>query len=264
MKTQGAKSVVITGSTRGIGFCMAREFLKAGSYVLVSGRSEKNLNIAREKLKEWEGRVVTRLCDVTTYQDIEALWRVAEDQFGRVDIWINNAGVAQDSHPVWDLDPSDVSGIITTNVTGLIHGTQIAFRGMSEQGCGQIFNMEGFGSDGRWMKNLGVYGTSKRAVRYFTHAFREEARQSCVLVGTLSPGMMATDFLLTPLRKDPEKFRKSLRVLTILADKPETVARYLVVRILANKRQGAHFAWPAFGKILWRFVTAPFLKRKIF
>jgi NAD(P)-dependent dehydrogenase (short-subunit alcohol dehydrogenase family) len=258
-----AKNIVITGSSRGFGFALAREFLEAGCCVMLSGKSHQNLAQAVDKLKGYGGRVFSAACDVTNYADVQRLWQEAEERLPAVDVWINNAGIGQESVSVWEIPPETMKAIIETNVTGLIYGSRVAFLGMSAQGHGQIFNMEGFGSDGRHMNNLSLYGTTKSAVRYFTHGLAKEAGRSGVLVGTLSPGMMACDFVLEPMRKDQERSARSLRILNIIADRPETVARFLVPRILANKKQGAHFRWLTGRKLFRRFLTAPFVKRDI-
>jgi NAD(P)-dependent dehydrogenase (short-subunit alcohol dehydrogenase family) len=258
------KNIVITGSSRGIGFALANEFLKAGCQVMISGKSREHLKKALASFKEYKGRVFTQPCDVTRLTDLNGLWKAAQKRLGTVDVWINNAGIGQDWLPIWDVDPAKARAIVETNVIGLIHGAQIAFKGMRAQEQGQIWNMEGFGSDGRHMDNLSVYGTTKRALRYFTEALALEARGSGVLIGSMSPGMMATDFVLEPMRHDPERLKQSLKIFNIIGDKPETVARFMVPRILANKRQGRRLAWLTGGKIMLRFLTAPFVKRKVF
>ena len=86
------KNVVITGSTRGIGYAMAKEFLKRGCRVALSGRGETLRKTAREELQANEDRYCYVPCDVQKKSDPENLWSVAVEQFGSVDIWINNAG----------------------------------------------------------------------------------------------------------------------------------------------------------------------------
>ncbi len=89
--------------------------------------------------------------------------------------------------------------LIRTNLLGTIHGSRAAMRGMLAQGGGAIYNLEGWGSDGKRRGGLAVYGTSKCAIRYFTLALADEAAGTPVLVGTLSPGMMVTGFLTGPM-----------------------------------------------------------------
>jgi NAD(P)-dependent dehydrogenase (short-subunit alcohol dehydrogenase family) len=162
------KNIVITGGTRGIGFCMAREFLLRRCNVTISGTGEETIAQAVEKLQAHSERLQTATCDVRDYASVEALWNSAMERWGSIDIWINNAGISQPFARVWDLDERAIRAVIETNVTGMMYGSQIAMRGMMLQGRGAIYNMEGWGSDGGHMNNLNVYGTSKHALRYFT------------------------------------------------------------------------------------------------
>ncbi|MBR4122645.1 MAG: SDR family NAD(P)-dependent oxidoreductase, partial [Erysipelotrichaceae bacterium] len=88
-------NVVITGSARGLGFEMAKVFRKNGYSVALSDVNEKNLASAEEQLKKepGSGKVTAKLCDVTSLDQLEALWQHAASQLGEIDIWINNAGV---------------------------------------------------------------------------------------------------------------------------------------------------------------------------
>src|SRR5450756_599469 len=86
------KSVVITGSTRGIGFCMAQEFLKNGCRVTLSGRSEKSREAVLKAVREYQDRVLYVPCNVTSKSQLEQLWNESVKKWGSVDVWINNAG----------------------------------------------------------------------------------------------------------------------------------------------------------------------------
>jgi NAD(P)-dependent dehydrogenase (short-subunit alcohol dehydrogenase family) len=124
--------------------------------------------------------------------------------------------------------------------------------------------MEGHGSDGRIMKGLSVYGAAKRALRYVAQALAVEAKGTGVLVGALCPGIMVTDFTLSRLdRGDPAAWERAKKVFNILADRPETVAAFLVPRILAARRSGALIAWLTGPKIMSRFMTAGFARRRV-
>jgi NAD(P)-dependent dehydrogenase (short-subunit alcohol dehydrogenase family) len=258
--------VVVTGSTRGLGFALAREFLQRGCRVLVSGRSYEAVQGALAQLTDRAGRAAGQPCDVTDPAQVEVLWDGAVRRWGRVDIWINNAGVGQDYLRAWELATLEVIRIVETNILGMMHGCRVALRGMRAQGRGAIYNVEGWGSDGQHRDGLAVYGTTKRAVRYFSKALAhevatdEDPSQGRVTVGTLSPGMMVTDFLLGPMRRmaDAEQMR---RVVNILGDRPESVAAFLATKILANRKNGARFAWLTGMKATWRFLSAALTPR---
>ena len=81
-------NVVITGATQGIGKGLAREFAARGCNVAICGRSEESLAAALEEMSALEGRVVGRSCDVSQFEQLQALWDLAAEEFGGVDIWI--------------------------------------------------------------------------------------------------------------------------------------------------------------------------------
>ena len=258
--------VVITGSTRGLGFKLAQEFLSLGCAVVVSGRTHEATHAAVASLKgDYPGAVVHGFpCDTGVYAQVEALWDSARQALGGVDHWINNAGIGQPTAPIWEVSPNDMESILRTDLLGVLHGARVAMRGMLKQGSGSIWFMEGHGSDGRIMKGLSVYGTAKRGLRYAAQALAEEARGTGIRVGTLSPGIMITDFTMnTAHRGDPAAWERTKKAYNILGDRPETVAEFLAPRILAARKSGAHIAWLTTGKVMVRFLTAGITKRRV-
>lgn len=137
---------------------------------------------------------------------------------------------------------------------------------MLKQEYGQIWNMEGLGSNGMTIERTILYGTSKSALSYFSRGLAKELKNTPVKVGRLSPGMMLTEFITksptgeaSSVTRD-KQFRK---VFNTLADKPETVAGFLVPRMLSNTKQDAHLVWLTNLKSAKRFMTAPFNKRDL-
>ena len=260
-----AKTVVITGSTRGIGRGLAESFLAAGCRVMVSGRSADAVKAAATQLGERHGadRVGGQACEVTEFADVEALWGAAVARFGRVDIWINNAGITNGMAKLWDVQPKQFVSVMTTNVVGTLYGCRVAMRKMMAQKGGAIYNMEGLGADGRIMESLGLYGSTKRCVAYLTDALAKESRDSSVIVGGLRPGMVMTDFILQGFKTNPAALEQRRRMFNIIADRVENVAPWLVSRILTNNRTGVHFNYVNGPKMLWRFASAPFFPRNV-
>lgn len=260
------KNIVITGSTRGVGLCMTREFLKSGCNVTVTGKSEKSLEIAKNALAEFSANVLFVKCDVRIRAELENLWNETVTKWGQVDIWINNAGQNCPYEFVFDTDGFYVDAVIDTNIKGMIYGSQVAAKNMQAQRSGQIWNMEGLGSNDMIQLKTILYGTTKHALTYFTKGLAKELAGTNVLVGRLSPGMMLTEFITkTPEgNKSPvieeQRFQK---IFNILADKPETVAAFFIPRILANTKNNAHIVWLTNKKAMLRFTTSAFKKRKL-
>lgn len=259
------KTAVITGGTRGIGAALTRSFLRSGWTVVYSGTCSESVNSSLVSLREHfpGGNYRAVICDVTHPDDLSGLWDSAIKAFGTVDIWVNNAGTANDQAPFHRIDPAVFTAIIDTNVKGLLLATHVAYNRMLEQGHGAIYNMEGLGSDGRTVTGMTPYGTSKRAVRYFTDAFAAEVKDGPVIIGTVSPGMVLTDLTLGPLKRNPGNSEQVRKIYNILANEPDTIAPFLVRRMIGNRKNGAKISWLTTGKVISRFLFAPFSRRDI-
>ena len=264
------KTVVITGSTRGLGFEMAKLFRAAGLNLVINGVNGERLASAVSALEALEGagRVVGCQGSVASSADIQKLIDCADRAFGAIDIWINNAGVNQPMRPIWELTESETDSILSIDLRGAILGSQLAVRYMEKQGHGFVYNLEGYGSNDAFMLGLNLYGTSKRAVTHFTQGLAKECeeRANGVCVGRLSPGIMITDFTVKALggKENIQLPEKTKKVYNILGDYPDVVAAHLVKEMLANTKNNAHIEWLTSGKAAWRFMTAGFNKRNFF
>ena len=260
------KNIVITGSTRGIGFGLADAFLARGCSVTVSGRSQASVDQSAGKLAAKHGpeRVFGYPCDVTDFEAVQGLWDASKAHWGKIDIWINNAGIAHAQIDLREQAPEEMAAVVETNVTGAMYGARVALTGMLAQGSGCLYNMEGLGSDGRRVEGLTTYGTTKHALRYLTDALVEETKDTPVLVGALRPGMVVTDMLTKQYENRPEGWEEAKGIFNILADRVETVTPWLADQVLANSKHGARFQWLSRGKVMGRFLTAPFRKRDLF
>lgn len=261
------KAVVITGSTKGIGLGLAREFLKRDCFVVISARSRPKLEqVVAELRKEFgSDRVAGQPCDVTDSGQVQALWDAAVKSFGRVDIWINNAGIANTMLSLLELDLAEVAPVVNTNVTGLMYGAMIAFRGMTQQGGGQIYNVYGHGFNDNKVSGLHVYGTTKRAVRYFSEALIQDAEGTPVQVGTVGPGIVVTDFLIDDMRKmSPDQLEMVKPIYNCMADTVETVTPFLVEEILKNDKNGVAINWLTEEKINERMNSDDYCSRDLF
>jgi len=162
------------------------------------------------------------------------------------------------------LDPVLIASIFDTNCTGAIYGCKVALAGMKKQHHGAIYNLEGLGSSGGLIRGMTAYAASKRALAYIVDSLALEARGSGVIVGALRPGMTATDLIVNEYINKPAEWAKVSKVFNILSDTVETIAPWLVDRMLNNRRNGTRIEWLTGSKAAWRFMTAPFVKRKIY
>lgn len=260
------KNVVITGGTRGIGLAMSKEFLESGCNVTVCGKSYKNLEKCKDELKNYDDNVLYVQCNVADKADVERLWVEAKEKWESIDIWINNAGQNSPYEFSWDIDEKYVEQLVDTNIKGVIYGSQVASKHMIEQGYGQIWNMEGLGSNDSIIEKTILYGTSKRALTYFTKALAKEISKTNVRVGRLSPGMVLTDFMTQSPDGEKSKALENhsfKKIFNILGEKPEVIAKYLVTEMLKNKKNNGHIEWLTKSKSAKKFIIAPFKKEAL-
>lgn len=259
------KTVVITGSTRGLGFELAKKFKENDYNVVICGTREETVNNALAKFESvaGNGKVVGTTCNVTVLSDVEALADFAVKEFGMVDIWINNAGVNQSNKPAWEIDDKEIDSLLSIDLKGAINGSNVAVRTMKEKG-GAIYNVEGMGSTDEFQPGFALYGTTKRAVTYFTDALAKEVKYNNlpIIVGKLSPGIMITDFLTK--NGAMELSEKHKKVYNILGDYPDVIADFLVKHMLTNTKNGKRITWLTSAKASYRFMTAGFSKRDFF
>ncbi|MGB0102005.1 MAG: SDR family oxidoreductase [Nocardioides sp.] len=248
---------VITGSTKGIGFALARELVRRGHHVVVSGRGQDTVDEAVGKLgpEAAEGaRVTGRTADVSDPVQVQALWDAAVDAYGSVDLWVNNAGVAYTMRTIVETTPDEVDTMVSTNMLGTILGAQVAVRGMSAAGGGQVFNVLGGGSDGSVRPGMGVYSATKRGLDMFTRALVKEVEGTPVRVGQVRPGILITDGWLREAATHPEAVAGQRKIVNILSDHVDEVAPYLVEQMLASTKNGDQVAWLTKGRMMKKFL----------
>ncbi|CAK9172782.1 unnamed protein product [Ilex paraguariensis] len=264
----GPRNVVITGSTRGLGKALAREFLLSGDRVVVASRSPESVNMTiselEENLKEGmvtagsssrrnlaQAKVVGIACDVCQPDDVLKLAKFAVKELGSIDIWINNAGTNKGFRPLLQFSDEDIQQIVSTNLVGSILCTREAMSVMSSQvRGGHIFNMDGAGSGGSSTPLTAVYGSTKCGLRQLQSSLLKECKRSKVGVHTASPGMVLTDLLLSG------STTKNKQMFNIICELPETVARTLVPRMRVVKGNGKAINYLTPPRILLALVTA--------
>jgi NAD(P)-dependent dehydrogenase (short-subunit alcohol dehydrogenase family) len=258
------KIVVITGSTRGFGFVAAQELLKAGATVIVSGRSADALDKSLSELGSL-GNVTGWTCDVRDEKQVYALARNVIEKFGRIDIWINNAGYSAGSGVTLDIAPEKIIDMFISNDMGTFYGTQAAIHFMSQQKSGTLVNIYGAGSNGKASSPMGMYATTKAWITSFTRTLASEMKGSGIHILAFSPGMMLTDMLANPSvigERGKEKMKNFGFVLRFLVKPPEVAAKKLVEALINNKKEFAEVSvmkpWtPMFGllRVMFENIT---------
>ena len=259
------KTIVITGSTRGIGFALAREFLKRDCQVAISGRTDASVKNSVEKLEaEYpEKQIAGFPCDVSQYDQVNTLWEFSKKEFGNIDIWINNAGISNEQAPSWEVPASEIRSVIETNMLGELFGTKVAVQGFLGQGFGAVYNVEGLGANGKTnnVEGLSIYGTTKAGLNYFNKVLFKEIDHTKIITGALQPGMVLTDLVKGQYKDKPEEWEKVKGILGIIASPIDEVAVWMTNKILTNRKNGAYFHYGGTLRILKRMVLSPFRKK---
>ncbi len=223
---QQPRTVVITGSASGIGYGLARAVLAQGSNVMLSDVAGERLTAAAAALGSPEF-VGCQPCDVTDMDQLTQLWSRTVERFGRVDLWLNNAGVGP---PVirYDQVPAE----------WLDRALDVNLRGV-------------------------MYGTTKAAVRYFSQSLAKELGDCPVRVSWLNPGFVLTPMTIEENLRIRERvgeaqWRKIRWVMNAVADSPEEATPWLVERILRGEQPIDRLPTSVFlRRILASFVMRP-------
>lgn len=265
------QTVVITGSTQGLGMGYAREFLRRGHNVVLSGRSPATVAAAVERLggefPDARGRIAGIDCDVADLAAVQRLWDFAVASFGRADIWLNNAGYARTGARFADNTPSEIESMVRANVIGSINAAQVAIAGMQRQGGGKLYlTLGGGGATGRVVPGMTVYSTTKRAVRYLADCLikeRREVKDKAILIGTISPGINITEGMLREMRAVPPAQRvRAMKQLNFIGEHVETTTPWIVERVLADDKQGNDITWLTTGRLAKRALAMLFGARR--
>ncbi|MFJ8812962.1 SDR family NAD(P)-dependent oxidoreductase [Amycolatopsis thermoflava] len=196
---------IVTGASRGLGRAAAEALAAEGVSVLAAARSEADLKALRESAPD---AIETAVVDMTSAADVAALADRAVEVFGRLDIVVNNAGIApagsfaEQSQEVWD-------EVFAINVTAPAVLTRAAGRHLLAQGSGKIINIASTsGINGK--PSLVAYSSSKGAVLQFTKALAAEWGRFGVQVNAIAPGAFETQAQHAVLA-DPEILRRRIR-----------------------------------------------------
>lgn len=190
------KVAVITGSTRGLGLAIAQAYAAEGAAVVVSSRSAQAVEqtAADFRARGWQAAGMS--VDVADLAQVQSLAALAVKEFGKIDIWVNNAGVTGPYGPTAQFDPRVFEGVVRTNILGTYYGSITALSHFKKQGGGKLINMLGMGYNkpAPWQN---AYGSSKVWIRHFTKALAAENKdQTGIGIFALNPGMVLTDLLV--------------------------------------------------------------------
>jgi len=214
-----AHTALITGATRGIGLAIARALAAESCNLIVIGRDENSLAKLGRELSRKKIRVLAHACDVRDPHSVDALFRAIRREFSRLDILINNAGIAHPNLPIDQLPYRVWKDVLATNLDGTFLVTQASLAVM-KRGATIVNNLSIAAN--RVFAGSAAYNASKHAALGLTNTLREELRPRGIRVIGLLPGATDTDIWKTLWPQAPRRKMMST----------ETVARAVVDAIL--------------------------------
>ena len=187
--------VVITGATSGIGLTTARMAAEGGAKLVLAARGAEALDQLASELRRTGTQVATVAADVGKRDDVERIGQAALQRFGRIDTWINNAGISIFGRNE-DIPLEDMQRLFQTNYWGVVNGSLEAVKHMKTRGGGAIINLGSELSD-HSIPLQGIYAASKHAVKAFTDSLRMELEQdkAPISVTLVKPAGIETMFV---------------------------------------------------------------------
>jgi short-subunit dehydrogenase len=254
--------MVITGATSGIGLTTARMAADEGARLVLASRSADALDQLASELRRKGTQVATVAADVGKPEDVERIGQTAMERFGRVDTWVNNAGISIFGR-IEEVPLEDQQRVMQTNFWGVVHGSLEAVKRMKTRGGGALINVGSEVSD-RSVPLQGVYSASKHAVKAYTDALRMElekegAPMSVTLIRPAAIDTMFTVHAKNYMEKEP--------ALPPPIYAPELVAEAILYAAQNQKRDiyvGGHSKFASVGEFTMPRTLDRFMRATVF
>jgi NAD(P)-dependent dehydrogenase (short-subunit alcohol dehydrogenase family) len=253
---------VVTGGSRGIGQAIAEGFGRAGaSVVIASSRSASVAQTAGELSKQGL-RCLGVPCDVAEREQVERLRDEALNAFGKIDIWVNNAGISGPFGYTLDVPPAEWEQVIRVNLLGTYHGCTTVLPHMIERRYGRIINLSGGGAT-RPQRFLTAYSASKAAIVNLSKGLaRDYQEHKYLAINVLTPGIVPTEMtdfrgtrVVGPAADALKAFPRVMKIFGTTAEECAELALQLASPDLKNTN-GKVFSLMPRHRAIWRIVRA--------
>lgn len=226
MKDLKDKVVFITGATSGIGRSAAIKFAECGSKLILAARRKERLDSLKSELEGKFGvDVITIVLDVRNFPDVEKAVSGLDENWSKIEVLLNNAGLARGFSKVHEGSLDDWNEMIDTNVKGLLFVSKCVIPVMVKNNCGHVINIGSIAGHEVY-PNGNVYCASKHAVDAITQGMRMDLNGTGIRVTTIDPGLVETEFGLVRYRGDASKAKTAYKGMTPLS--PDDVADAIV------------------------------------
>ena len=202
------KVVLVTGGGRGIGRAIAIAFATQGSRVAITGRTQASLDKVAEEIRSVNGEALPLRCDITRAEEVAALNRQIADRLGKVQILVNNAGVAP-AAAFLEMEAGFWEEVLKINLTGAYHCCKVFLPEMIASGWGRIINIASTVAKVAY-PYISAYTASKHGLLGLTRALAIEMARTGVTVNAICPGYVDTDLTLTNAKLMAEKTGKAV------------------------------------------------------
>ena len=187
------KVVLVTGGSRGLGKAIALAMAKKGAMVAICGRKQEGLDQAKKEFGEMGLEIMAQVANVGKLDQVNALFQAVEDQFGRLDILVNNVGMNILTPSVTEADEALWDKIIETNLKGVYLVSSRAVRLMKKGGGGKIINISSIAAR-KATVGMGIYCVAKAGVEMLTKILALELAQDHINVNAVAPCVVRTQF----------------------------------------------------------------------
>ncbi len=218
------KIVLITGASSGIGAGIARELASAGATLVLGARRTDRLDALAGEIRTTGGKVMTRRLDVTDRADVAAFAQAARQEFGRVDVIINNAGIMPLSLMA-SLKVDEWDRMVDVNIKGVLYGIAAVLPDMTQRGSGQIINIASIGAFSV-SPTAAVYCATKFAVRAISDGLRQENEK--LRVTCIHPGVVESELADTITDPVAVAGMKAYRAIALQADAIGRAVRFAI------------------------------------
>ncbi|MEM7617976.1 MAG: SDR family NAD(P)-dependent oxidoreductase [Pseudomonadota bacterium] len=187
------KIVLITGASQGIGASIAKAYAKAGAHVILVARNQKNLEAIDDEIKEAGGQATLLPLDLQDLSSIEKIGPSIAEKFGKLDIFVGNAGLAGTLMPLHQISNSEFDRVLTVNLSANFYLIKTLDPLLKASKAGRVIFVTTGDVVTQGRAYWGTYGVSKSALETMTRTYADETRQTNMRVNMIDPNVVRTD-----------------------------------------------------------------------